>query len=64
MFEAFFLGVGMVLVIEGLVIALAPKRFEEILIILSQIGQEARRLMGLTMIVLGILVVSGVRAYF
>lgn len=54
----------MVLVIEGLVIALAPKRFEEILIILSQIGQEARRLMGLTMIVLGILVVSGVRAYF
>lgn len=51
------LGIGMVLVIEGLVLALAPSRLEELLAALQQIGPEARRILGLLCIVLGLAVI-------
>lgn len=47
------LGIGLVLVIEGLVIALAPLRMEDMLKALADIPPETRRMMGLVAIALG-----------
>ncbi len=52
------LGLGMVLVFEGLVFALAPSRLEDLLRLLSQIPLETRRLIGLAAVVLGAVIVS------
>ena len=52
------LGLGMVLVIEGLVFALAPSRLEDMLRLFSQIPLETRRLIGLTAMVIGAVLVS------
>ncbi|ANB35710.1 DUF2065 domain-containing protein [Rhodovulum sulfidophilum] len=51
--EKIVLGLGMVLVIEGLVFALAPSRLEEALELLRRIPAETRRLIGLAAITLG-----------
>ncbi|MDU8942703.1 DUF2065 domain-containing protein [Ovoidimarina sediminis] len=51
------LGAGLVLVIEGLVFALAPSRLEEALEALKQVPPEARRLLGLAAVALGVLLV-------
>ena len=51
------LGAGLVLVIEGLVFALAPSRLEEALELLRQIPPETRRLIGLTAVAVGVLLV-------
>ena len=48
------LGAGLVLVIEGLVLALLPNRLEEILEALNKIPHETRRLIGLTAITIGV----------
>ena len=64
MFEMILIGIGMVLVIEGLVLALAPSRLEELIAFLDEIGPEARKLMGLLCVVLGIAVLWGVRLLF
>jgi uncharacterized protein YjeT (DUF2065 family) len=48
------LGFGLVLIIEGLVFALAPSRLEEVLEMLRQLPVEARRLIGLGAITLGL----------
>jgi uncharacterized protein YjeT (DUF2065 family) len=45
---ALLLGFGMVLVIEGLAFALAPRRMEDLLRILSGIPVETRRMIGLS----------------
>jgi len=47
------LGIGLVLIIEGLVFALAPSRLEDLLETLRQIPVEARRLIGLGAVTLG-----------
>ena len=47
------LGLGMVLVIEGLVFALAPSRLDELLRLMNQIPVETRRLIGLAAMTLG-----------
>jgi len=52
------LGLGMVLVIEGLVFALAPSRLEDMLRLLSSIPVETRRLIGLAAMTLGAVLVS------
>lgn len=44
---------GLAIVIEGLVLALAPLRYEELLAFLRSLSPEARRLLGLTAIALG-----------
>ena len=51
------LAVGLVLVVEGLVLALAPSRMEDIVKALSEIPLETRRMMGLAALALGVLCV-------
>jgi uncharacterized protein YjeT (DUF2065 family) len=48
----------MVLVIEGLVFALAPSRLEDLLRLLASIPVETRRLIGLGAMALGAVLVS------
>jgi uncharacterized protein YjeT (DUF2065 family) len=52
------LGLGMVLVIEGLVFALAPSRLEDLLRVLATIPVETRRLIGFVAIAFGAVLVS------
>ena len=52
-----FLGIGLVLVIEGLVLALAPLRFEDIVRMLAELPVERRRMMGLVALAIGVLFV-------
>jgi len=58
MWLTLLLGLGMALVIEGLVFALAPSRLDELLKVLQQIPVETRRLIGLGAITLGAVLVS------
>ena len=58
MFDLLILGIGMVLVFEGLVFALAPSRFEDMLRLIAQIPLETRRLVGLASVALGAVLVS------
>lgn len=48
------LGIGLVLVIEGLAFALAPARLEEALALLARLSPEARRLIGLLALTAGL----------
>ena len=48
------LGVALVLVIEGLVLALAPRRIEEALAFLITLSPETRRLIGLAGLAAGV----------
>lgn len=48
------LGLGLVLAIEGLVLALAPARLEEILAFVARLPLDARRTIGLTALALGL----------
>jgi hypothetical protein len=47
------LALGLVLILEGLVITLAPRYLEQVLRLLLSIGQDQRRLIGLTALALG-----------
>lgn len=51
------LGLGLVLVIEGLVFALAPDRLEELLAALSQLPVETRRMLGLAGVAAGVFLI-------
>ena len=51
------LGLGLVLVIEGLVFALAPSRLDEALEIIRRTPPETRRMVGLGAVALGVLLV-------
>lgn len=53
----FVMALGLVAVIEGLVLALAPLRFEDLLKTLSQISFAQRRTIGLAIVALGVAVV-------
>jgi uncharacterized protein YjeT (DUF2065 family) len=52
----------MVFVIEGLVFALAPSRLDEVVDLIRRIPPETRRLMGLTAVAIGVLLVWIARA--
>ncbi|MGO4916488.1 DUF2065 domain-containing protein [Pseudogemmobacter sp. W21_MBD1_M6] len=52
------LAIGCVCLVEGLVLALAPSRIEDILAALRDMPVEARRLIGLIAIVAGAALVS------
>lgn len=58
MFDLLILGIGMVLVFEGLVFALAPSRLEDMLRLISQIPLETRRLIGLGATAIGAVLIS------
>lgn len=50
------LGLGFVLVFEGLVFALAPNRLEDLMAVLAQLSPETRRMCGLLAVALGVAV--------
>lgn len=52
------LALGLVLIFEGLVFALAPRRIEDILRMLAAMPVETRRMIGFLALVLGALLVS------
>ncbi|SNS24285.1 DUF2065 family protein [Tropicimonas sediminicola] len=53
MIAILILAFGLVLVLEGLVLALAPSRMEEVLRMLVEMPVETRRLIGLLAMTLG-----------
>lgn len=58
MWLAILMGLGMVLVIEGLVFALAPSRLEDLLRVLQAVPVETRRLIGFCAVALGAVLTS------
>ncbi|NYS25552.1 DUF2065 domain-containing protein [Rhodobacteraceae bacterium 2376] len=56
--QTIVLALGLVLIIEGLVFALAPSRIDELLRMLAQMPVETRRLIGLTALALGAALVT------
>ncbi len=57
------LALGLVLVIEGLALALAPSRIEEVLALLAALGPERRRLLGLGVLAAGVALVALARGF-
>jgi uncharacterized protein len=55
------LAIGLVLVVEGLALALAPRRMEDALRLLMAFGPDQRRLIGLAALALGVFLVWLVR---
>lgn len=55
--DAIVLGLGLVLVFEGLVFALAPSRLEDIVRIIAGMTIETRRALGLGAVALGVALV-------
>jgi len=53
-FAPLLLGLGLVLIVEGLVYALAPSLIEDLLAALRQLTLEARRLVGLAALAAGL----------
>lgn len=51
------LGIGLVLVIEGLAIALAPSRIEQVLAFFAALDRDRRRLLGLAALAGGVVLV-------
>ncbi len=50
-------GLGFVAIIEGLVLALAPVRFDQLLAALREMTPENRRSVGLMVVTLGVILV-------
>ena len=61
--DIILLGIGLVLVFEGLVFALAPSRLEELVRIIAEIPVETRRAMGLGAVAGGVLLVWIARSF-
>jgi uncharacterized protein YjeT (DUF2065 family) len=51
------LAIGLVLVVEGLALALAPRRMEDALRALAALSQDQRRAIGLAALALGVVLV-------
>ncbi|NOX39031.1 MAG: DUF2065 domain-containing protein [Alphaproteobacteria bacterium] len=58
MIVALLTGLGFVAVIEGLALALAPSRIEEVLALLTKLDIKTRRLLGLVAVAVGVLIVG------
>lgn len=61
---ALLIGLGMVLVIEGLAFALAPRRMEDLLRMMAEIPVETRRMIGLSAIACGVIVLALALGFF
>ncbi len=57
MIDDLLLGLGLVAIVEGLALALAPSRLRDLLEALDRIGADARRLIGLLAITVGLALV-------
>jgi uncharacterized protein len=55
------LALGLVLAVEGLVLALAPRRIEDALRMIAALGVDQRRMIGLGALAFGVLLVWLVR---
>lgn len=55
--SAIALAIGLVLVIEGLAFALAPSRFEDLLALIASMSQDRRRMIGLSVVALGVVII-------
>lgn len=51
------LALGLVLAVEGLVLALAPRRIEDALRVITSLPVDQRRMIGLGALALGVLIV-------
>lgn len=51
------LALGLVLAVEGLVLALAPRRIEDALRVIASLPVDQRRMIGLGALALGVLIV-------
>ena len=56
------LAIGLVLAVEGLVLALAPSRIEDMLATIASLSRDQRRLLGLVAMTAGVGIVALVRA--
>ena len=54
MISTIVFGIGLVLVIEGLVFALAPSRLDDLVAAMAAIGQDRRRVIGIVAVALGV----------
>ncbi|WP_225028816.1 DUF2065 family protein [Xinfangfangia pollutisoli] len=57
------LALGLVLAVEGLALALAPSRMEEVLRLLAEMPPERRRMFGLAALALGVVLLALARAW-
>ncbi|GAW35908.1 hypothetical protein RA2_02976 [Roseovarius sp. A-2] len=57
MIETALLALGLVLIVEGLVYALAPSLIDQMLVALATLPPEARRLLGFLALVIGLMLV-------
>jgi uncharacterized protein YjeT (DUF2065 family) len=57
----FLTALGLVAVIEGLVLVLAPSRFEEIIRALCAMSIDKRRLLGLIFVAIGFVIIWAVK---
>lgn len=62
--ELVLLGLGLVLVFEGLVLALLPGRLEELIKMISELSVESRRTYGVAAVALGVLFVWLAQTFF
>ena len=62
MFANILLAIGLVLIVEGLVYALAPSLVEDLLEALKKLSLEMRRTFGFLMLVLGVCFLLAARA--
>lgn len=58
LFLMILLGLGLVLVIEGLVFIFAPARLDELLRLLAELPPETRRMIGFGALAIGAILVS------
>ncbi len=54
MIDDLLLGLGLVAIVEGLVLALAPSRLREVLELIERLNVENRRLIGLLAVTAGV----------
>lgn len=52
------LAIGLVMVVEGLALALAPSRMEDLLAAFARMGRDRRRMIGLAALALGVILVG------
>ncbi len=57
MMHDLLLGFGLVAVIEGLVLALAPLRFEDLLRAMGELSPDQRRILGVAVVAVGVALV-------
>lgn len=59
--STFIIAIGLVAVIEGLVLVLAPSRFEELVRALEAMSLEQRRMLGLAFVAIGVTIIWTVK---